>query len=277
VSIDEHKLNPRQAPGLVAVESESDTRVGGTKSSLGGWDDDCLPAAGRWHHPIKAGGEFVLVLLVFVVTLPIVALAFLIVRLTSRGPGLYSQKRVGIHGRLFDIYKLRTMYDDCERGSGPKWSNPDDPRVTPVGRFLRRSHLDELPQLWNVLRGDMTLVGPRPERPEFVARLELEIPQYRDRELVRPGVTGLAQIQLPPDTDTESVRRKLGYDLYYLREAGWWLDLRILFATVLKVAGVSQYRYCRWLRIPTTVVWERDSQNESEQSSTLGQVQPELA
>jgi lipopolysaccharide/colanic/teichoic acid biosynthesis glycosyltransferase len=138
--------------------------------------------------------------------------------------------------------------------------------VTPFGRFLRNTHLDELPQLWNVLRGDMALVGPRPERPEIVAILETEIPLYRDRELIRPGVTGLAQIQLPPDTDVESVRRKLAYDLYYIREANALLDLKILIATALKVVGVPSLSYSRWLQIPKAVINEGEVGKHPEQN-----------
>jgi lipopolysaccharide/colanic/teichoic acid biosynthesis glycosyltransferase len=276
VTRDKHTLSQGQTTGLVAGSTEGCER-GRTESPTGSWEHDCVPPVGQWQHPVKSVCEFVFILFVFVATLPLVTLAYLMVRLTSRGPGLYTQTRVGMNGRTFLIYKLRTMYEDCERWSGPKWSEPDDPRVTTFGRFLRRSHLDELPQLWNVLRGDMTLVGPRPERPEIVARLETEIPRYRERESICPGVTGLAQIQLPPDTDLESVRRKLAFDLYYIRGAGSWLDLRILLATVLKVAGVPNIRYCRWLRIPTTVVGNHEYQNEAEESSSLKQVQPELA
>jgi lipopolysaccharide/colanic/teichoic acid biosynthesis glycosyltransferase len=130
------------------------------------------------------------------------------------------------------------MYHDCERRSGVRWSTAGDPRVTPVGRFLRRTHIDELPQLWNVLKGDMSLVGPRPERPEFVPHLEQCLPGYRERLRVRPGLTGLAQVQLPPDTDLASVRRKLAHDLHYVEQLSFWLDVRILFATIFHVLGL---------------------------------------
>jgi lipopolysaccharide/colanic/teichoic acid biosynthesis glycosyltransferase len=130
------------------------------------------------------------------------------------------------------------MYHDCERTSGPRWSTAGDPRVTAFGRFLRKTHLDELPQLWNVLRGEMSLIGPRPERPEFVAELERVIPGYRTRLNVRPGITGLAQVQLPPDEEIEGVSRKVAYDLYYIAHASPQMDLRILVATALKVFGV---------------------------------------
>jgi lipopolysaccharide/colanic/teichoic acid biosynthesis glycosyltransferase len=116
-----------------------------------------------------------------------------------------------------------------------RWSTAGDPRITRVGRFLRRTHVDELPQLWNVLCGHMSLVGPRPERPEFLPRLEQAIPRYRERLQVRPGLTGLAQVQLPPDSDLDSVRRKLAYDLYYIDRRGPWLDCRLLLATICYV------------------------------------------
>ena len=159
-------------------------------------------------------------------------LGALLVKLTSSGPAFYWQTRTGKNGRLFTIYKLRTMYHNCESASGPRWSTPGDARITPLGHILRRTHIDELPQLWNVVRGDMALVGPRPERPEFIPGLAQALPHYPDRLLVRPGMTGLAQVQLPPDTDLDSVRRKLAYDLYYVRHVSVWLDSRVLAGTL---------------------------------------------
>src|SRR5439155_3872848 len=148
---------------------------------------------------------------------PLILVLALLVKLTSRGPAFYTQTRLGRHGVPFTICKLRTMMNKCESLTGPRWSMPGDPRVTGLGRFLRATHLDELPQLLNVLRGDMSLIGPRPERPEFLPELERACPRYRERLAVRPGVTGLAQVQLPADTNIASVRRKLAYDLYYIR------------------------------------------------------------
>jgi lipopolysaccharide/colanic/teichoic acid biosynthesis glycosyltransferase len=193
----------------------------------------------NWYATLKVVPEFVVALGLLVAATPVILFCALLVKLTSRGPAFYSQVRLGRYGRPYRIYKLRTMQHGCELHSGPQWSSAGDRRVTPVGRFLRRAHLDELPQLVNVLRGDMSLVGPRPERPEFVPALETALPHYRDRLLVRPGVTGLAQVQLPADTDLRSVRRKLAYDLYYVRGMGWWLDLRILACTAFKVVGAS--------------------------------------
>jgi len=192
-----------------------------------------------WYAPVKAAGDFLFAVVLLVLTAPLMLLAMALVRLTSRGPVVYSQTRLGKNGRPFTIYKLRTMIHECESLTGACWSVPGDKRITPVGRWLRRTHLDELPQLWNVIRGDMSLIGPRPERPEFVPNLERAIPHYRRRLFVRPGVTGLAQVQLPPDTDLASVRIKLAYDLYYVRVVNPWLDFRILWATFFKMIGVS--------------------------------------
>jgi lipopolysaccharide/colanic/teichoic acid biosynthesis glycosyltransferase len=193
---------------------------------------------------VKENLEYSLALLMLIPALPLMLLAALAIKLTSRGPAFYCQTRVGRDGRHFAILKIRTMVHNCESLTGPRWSAPGDPRITGVGRILRKTHLDELPQLFNVLRGDMALIGPRPERPEFVEELAEEFPTYRDRLLVRPGITGLAQVQLPADTGLVSVRRKLTYDLFYIRRLGFWLDMRILFGTVLKAAGVP-YRVLR--------------------------------
>jgi len=170
---------------------------------------------------------------------PLILALMALVRLTSRGPALYKQVRLGLNGRPYLILKLRTMFHDCERSTGPQWAKARDPRATPLGRILRATHLDELPQLWNVVRGEMSLVGPRPERPEFVSELERVIPNYRERLRVRPGITGLAQVQLPPDEDVDSVARKVAYDVYYVERINLWLDLRILAGTALKMAGIS--------------------------------------
>lgn len=188
-----------------------------------------------WYSAAKRLVDLVLGLAMLVLAMPILVFMAVLVKLTSRGPIFYSQTRVGKGGRPFTIWKVRSMYHDCERFSGIQWSQAGDPRVTPVGRFLRRSHLDELPQLWNILRGDMSLIGPRPERPEFVPQLEKAIPRYRERLLVLPGVTGLAQIHLGPDTDLASVERKLAFDLYYIKQLSLWTDARVFLATIIHV------------------------------------------
>jgi lipopolysaccharide/colanic/teichoic acid biosynthesis glycosyltransferase len=186
--------------------------------------------------------------------MPFIGLTWAAVRLTSRGPGFYSQVRVGRSGAHYRIYKIRTMYHNCEKNTGAKWCTRNDSRITPLGRILRKLHLDELPQLWNVLKGDMSLVGPRPERPEFVKPLSEAIPGYAERHLVRPGVTGLAQIQLPPDSDVESVRTKLVLDHYYVQLGTLWLDLRIMLGTLVYLAGVSYAGVRRVLRLPNPLV-----------------------
>jgi lipopolysaccharide/colanic/teichoic acid biosynthesis glycosyltransferase len=171
---------------------------------------------------------------------PMIAGLWLVVRLTSRGPGFYRQRRAGLGGREFMIVKLRTMPVDCERQTGAVWATRQDARATLVGGFLRTSHLDELPQLWNVVCGDMSLVGPRPERPEIIKRLVPEIPEYLDRLCVRPGVTGLAQLSNGPDRTIQDVRHKLRYDFRYLGCQALGLDLRIMLCTALKVVGLNR-------------------------------------
>jgi lipopolysaccharide/colanic/teichoic acid biosynthesis glycosyltransferase len=198
------------------------------------------------YVPVKLAADVLVASLLSLITLPLVILAALLVKLSSRGPAFYSQVRLGRNGKPFKIYKIRTMFHECELLSGPRWSTPGDARITSVGRVLRSTHLDELPQLLNVVRGQMSLIGPRPERPEFLSVLEQALPSYRRRLLVRPGVTGLAQVHLPADTDLCSVRRKLAYDLYYIQRMGPWLDLQILLCTFLYALGVP-FRWSRRL------------------------------
>jgi lipopolysaccharide/colanic/teichoic acid biosynthesis glycosyltransferase len=181
----------------------------------------------------------VIALLLLVAGAPVILLTMLVVRLTSRGPAIFWQTRVGLNGRIFVMYKIRTMRVDAEAATGPVWTQQNDPRITPVGHWIRRLHLDEFPQLINVIKGEMALIGPRPERPEFTQKLAVAIPGYLDRLLVRPGVTGLAQINLPPDTDLDSVRRKLVLDLAYVREGSLWLDLRIFGCTCARLVAVK--------------------------------------
>lgn len=182
----------------------------------------------------------VLGILMLVPALPLIGLLVLIVRLNSRGPGIFRQVRVGKRGKAFTMYKLRSMRSDAEAATGPAWSpTGGDPRVTRLGFWLRRLHFDELPQLFNVVRGEMSLVGPRPERPEFVEVLAEQLPGYLNRLMVQPGITGLAQINLPPDTDLDSVHRKLILDCEYVRSASLWLDLRIVLCTALRMLWIK--------------------------------------
>lgn len=202
---------------------------------------------------------------------PIVLAAVAMVRLTSPGPGIFRQLRVGRNGKTFTMYKIRSMRSDAEKGAGPVWSTDGDPRVTWVGRILRALHIDEFPQLFNVLRGDMALIGPRPERPEFCQRLALVIPSYLERLHVRPGITGLAQINLPPDTDVDSVRRKLVLDLEYVARGNAWLDVRILLCTFIKLCGANGQTSARWLRL------DRDPEAEQIEALRVNGVVPPLS
>jgi sugar transferase (PEP-CTERM system associated) len=170
-----------------------------------------------------------------VLTAPLMIVVAAAVKLTSRGPVLYSQRRVGQNGRIFVIRKFRSMRVDAEAETGAVWATAHDRRVTPVGRLLRATRLDELPQFWNVLAGDMSLVGPRPERPEFVGNLEREIQFYGQRHVVKPGITGWAQISYPYGSTVADALQKLQYDLYYLKHMSFGLDLFILFATMKTV------------------------------------------
>lgn len=198
---------------------------------------------------------------------PLLCMFVLLIRCTSPGPAIYRQVRVGRRGKEFVLYKLRTMNCDAEEISGPVWSWPGDPRITRVGRFLRRWHLDELPQLYNVLRGEMAWVGPRPERPEIVDVLARSLNCYLHRHLVTPGLTGMAQVQLPPDADIESVRRKLQVDLVYIRHVTPWLDIRLLWCTCLRWTGVTARSALvlaglakfHWRRIPSVTCGDGSS------------------
>jgi sugar transferase (PEP-CTERM system associated) len=167
-----------------------------------------------------------------VISLPLLPFIVLAVKLDSSGPVLYRQQRVGRRGVIFYCYKFRTMRQDAEADSGATWALDDDPRITRVGRFLRASRLDEIPQLWCVFKGDMHFVGPRPERPEFVEWLKKEIPYYGVRNMVRPGITGWAQVEYKYGNTLEDAREKLQYDLFYIKNASLGLDLLIMFQTI---------------------------------------------
>lgn len=165
-------------------------------------------------------------------SLPLIPFVVLAIKLSSPGPIFYSQERVGRDGHVFRCYKFRTMRADAEADCGPTWATDDDPRITRVGRVLRLTRIDEIPQLWNVLRGDMTLVGPRPERPEFVSKLNNEIAHYSLRHTIRPGITGWAQIRYRYGSTVEDAREKLRYDLFYVKNISPGLDLLIFLQTI---------------------------------------------
>ena len=184
---------------------------------------------------IRRSLSVIISLLGFILALPLLPLITLAIRLDSNGPVFYTQARVGKNGRLFKLMKFRTMRQDAEAANGPQWAVDNDPRVTRVGKFLRSLRLDDIPQLWSVLKGDMALVGPRPERPEFVEMLSKEIPYYGVRHVVRPGLTGWAQVKYKRVSTVEDAREELQYDLFYIKNASTGLDLLIMFQTIKKV------------------------------------------
>jgi exopolysaccharide biosynthesis polyprenyl glycosylphosphotransferase len=187
------------------------------------------------HNPlglrIKRLSDVVLALALLLATLPVMALVAILIKLESRGPAIFRQPRTGLGGREFEILKFRSMTHDAER-DGPQWAQAADPRVTRIGRVIRELRIDELPQLVNVLKGEMSFIGPRPERPVFNETLEKEIPLYNLRLLVRPGITGLAQVMYPYGASVEDAREKLQYDLYYIKNYSVLLDIGIVFKTL---------------------------------------------
>lgn len=211
----------------------------------------------------KAVPMRLLALILLVVFSPLILFIVLIVRLTSPGSALYRQIRLGRNGTEFDLLKIRTMYRDAEEMSGPALCMPGDERVTPIGRMLRSLHLDEIPQLINVICGDMCLVGPRPERPEIIEQNDLTqvVPRFSERLSVLPGVTGLAQINLPADLTAKCVIPKVKLDLEYIEMASFGLDLRILLCTALRMMGIRYGRAVAWLRLgrPTDIAVDRDN------------------
>jgi len=241
-----HEMNPGAVGGLMACfEQGIDILpvVSATERALGRipiqhLGDRWLPSTFWASNPMPLFYEFFkrlldlgAALILCVLTAPIILLAILGTRLTSEGPALYRQQRVGLHGKIFTIRKIRSMVDGAE-AEGARWASRKDPRITFLGKALRASRIDELPQLWNVLRGEMTLVGPRPERPEFVGQLEKEIPFYRARLAVRPGITGWAQVKYRYGNSVDDSRIKLEYDLYYIKNRSTLLDFIILAKTV---------------------------------------------
>jgi len=189
----------------------------------------------RWAVAAKRFTDVVAAAVGLALASPMMALVAAAVRLTTPGPVLYRQNRVGQHGRIFTVYKFRSMRDDAEAATGAVWATAQDPRVTRVGRLLRRTRLDELPQLWNVLVGDMSFVGPRPERPEFVEDLTRQIPFYGQRHVVKPGVTGWAQVRYTYGASVEDAMEKLQYDLFYIKNMSLALDAYIVLETIKTV------------------------------------------
>lgn len=195
------------------------------------WFLDNLAKSHRAYDSIKGPLERLIAIPLILLFLPVGIVAALVVWLTSRGPVIFAQKRIGQYGKMFTIYKFRTMRQDAER-HGPQWANFHDARATAIGRILRKTHIDELPQLINLLKGDVSLVGPRPERPEFVEKLREDIPFYELRHLVRPGITGWSQINYKYGASTEDAYEKLQYELFYMKHRSFILDLAILIRTI---------------------------------------------
>jgi lipopolysaccharide/colanic/teichoic acid biosynthesis glycosyltransferase len=224
----------------IANRGESDTDDAATIVAL----------CGNYYASMKPWLDRPLALALLWVSSPIILVSMLLQNLTSRGNWIYTQKRLGLAGRVFTIYKIRTMYEESERDNVATSSAPGDPRVTPVGRFLRWCHIDELPQVGNVLKGDMSLMGMRPESPEFLPQLERALPNYRERLSVRPGLTGLAQVQQSPDRNISTLRRKPNFDLCYVERMSFWLDVRLIAGTGLKCLGVPFFWIGRILQLP---------------------------
>jgi exopolysaccharide biosynthesis polyprenyl glycosylphosphotransferase len=184
-----------------------------------------------WEESAKRLTDITVSILILTISSPIWIFAAIAIRLNSPGPLVYSQERVGFNGKLFYMHKFRSMYQDAESRTGPVWATSNDPRITSVGKFLRKTRLDEIPQFFDVVRGEMSLVGPRPERPHFVEMLSKEIPLYKRRLSVKPGITGWAQIKQGYDTSIEDVKSKVRYDLFYIENMSFRMDIKILLMT----------------------------------------------
>jgi len=195
------------------------------------WFLENLSWNNRLYETVKRPLEIALAVILIIIFAALSVLVALLVKLTSAGPLLLQQTRVGKKEHAFTLYKFRSMIQKAEM-NGPLWATINDPRITFIGRFIRRCHLDELPQLWNVIKGDLSFVGPRPERPEFVRQLKKVVPFYDLRHLVRPGITGWAQINYRYGASVEDAYQKLQYDLYYLKKRSFWLDLTIILKTI---------------------------------------------
>jgi len=190
----------------------------------------------KWSRSgMKRMVDFLMSFILLISLFPIFILIGIIIKINSKGPIIYSQERLGYNGQPFNIYKFRSMVADAEQESGPVWTLDDDPRITAFGQMLRKYRLDEFPQLINVFLGQMSLIGPRPERPYFIDRLKEKFPLYERRFRVRPGITGWSQIKHPSDTKEEDVRQKLRYDFYYIENLSFNLDLKIFISTMAVV------------------------------------------
>ena len=230
-------MNPNAA--VFSSQNSTDTSSRGrapepsTMALMGsGFVAGLVRLARRSFDKFKRGFDILVAACALVLSSPVLLLSAILIKATSPGPVLFSQTRVGRAGKIFTIWKLRTMVCNAELQTGPVWAQENDPRVTSVGKFLRKSRIDEIPQLVNVLKGEMSIIGPRPERPEFVKDLSREITDYPKRLQVKPGITGLAQISQSYDTNISDVRRKVRWDLLYIKRMCFLTDLRILLTTV---------------------------------------------
>lgn len=185
---------------------------------------------------VKRGVDILVASILLFFSLPVMLATTCLIKLSSKGPALFTQTRVGIEGKPFILYKFRTMRLDAEN-AGAQWASDNDSRIFPIGRFLRKTRIDELPQCWNILKGEMSIIGPRPERPEFTSLLSEEIPYYDLRHIIKPGLTGWAQVSYPYGASTEDALRKLQYDLYYIKNYSLLLDLNIILRTILVTLG----------------------------------------
>ncbi len=195
----------------------------------------------EWEKKVKRLMDILVSSLTLIVSLPVCLIFGIAIKLDSKGPVFFRQKRCGLDGKIFKIYKFRSMYNDAEKKSGPVWSQKNDPRITRVGKIIRKLRIDEIPQMINVLKGEMSMVGPRPERPFFVEKLVVDIPYYKRRLKVRPGITGWAQVKHKYDESIDDVKVKLKYDLFYIENMSLRMDLKILFRTVFVVLFAQKH------------------------------------
>jgi exopolysaccharide biosynthesis polyprenyl glycosylphosphotransferase len=189
----------------------------------------------EWEKKLKRLLDVIASFLILLITLPVNLISSIAIKLNSKGPVFFKQDRSGMNGNVFKMLKFRSMFVDAEKHTGPVWSPKDDPRITAVGRVIRKLRIDEIPQMVNVLKGEMSIVGPRPERPFFVDKLSEEIPYYKRRLKVRPGITGWAQVKHKYDESVEDVKIKLRYDLFYIENMSLRMDFKIIFRTIFVV------------------------------------------
>ncbi len=192
-----------------------------------------------WALIVKRIVDIIFAAILGIIGLILLPILAIIIKLESKGPLIYKQKRVGLNGKVFTVFKLRSMAQDAESDGQAVWAQKKDARVTKIGKFIRKARLDEIPQFWNILMGNMSFVGPRPERPEFVEQLKEEILFYNERHLVKPGLTGWAQINYPYGASVEDAREKLSYDLFYIKNQSLAMDISIILKTINTIFNIS--------------------------------------